>query len=295
MSRTRTREMLLAFVFLLPALVILGVFVYYPLGRTISLGRYRGGGFSGTKTYVGWQQYWDVFQSNEFRHSLGVTFLFALITVPAGIAIGLFLAVLADKHLRGMRFFRTVYSATVATSAAVASLIWLVLLQPQIGVLTNILPFSVLKQPGLLQDPTWALPALGVVSIWANAGFTFIIMTAGLQGIPRDLYESALVDGAGGWRRFTNVTVPLLGPTILFAIVVLTIRALQTYAEIDILTGGGPQGDDTTTVTYLIYGRNSVIAFDNGLQAAVAVLLFVIMLVVSLIQFKVLERRVHYG
>jgi ABC-type sugar transport system permease subunit len=183
----------------------------------------------------------------------------------------------------------------VATSAAVASLIWLVLLQPQIGVLTNILPFSVLKEPGLLQDPTWALPALGVVSIWANAGFTFIIMTAGLQGIPRDLYESAFVDGAGGFRRFTNVTVPLLGPTILFAIVVLTIRALQTYAEIDLLTGGGPQGDDTTTVTYLIYGRNSVIAFDTGLQATVAVLLFVIMLIVSLIQFRGLERRVHYG
>ena len=262
MSRTKTREALLAFVFLLPALVILGVFVFYPLGRTIWLGLYRGGGFSGKKTYVGWHQYWDVFQSNEFRHSLGVTFLFALITVPIGIALGLGLAVL---------------------------------LQPQIGVLTHILPFSVLKEPGLLQDPTWALPALGVVSIWANAGFTFIIMTAGLQSIPRDLYESAFVDGAGGFRRFTNVTVPLLGPTILFAIVVLTIRALQTYAEIDLLTGGGPQGDDTTTVTYLIYGRNSVIAFDTGLQATVAVLLFVIMLIVSLIQFRGLERRVHYG
>ena len=139
--------------------MILGVFVFYPLGRTIWLGLYRGGGFSGTKTYVGWHQYWDVFQSNEFRHSLGVTFVFALITVPIGIALGLGLAVLADKHLRGMRFFRTVYSSTVATSVAVASLIWLVLLQPQIGVLTNILPFSVLKEPGLLQDPTWALPA----------------------------------------------------------------------------------------------------------------------------------------
>ena len=295
MSRSRWRETLLALVFLLPSLAILGVFVVYPLIRTMWLGLYRGGGFNGVRTYVGLSQYWDVFQSNEFRHSLGVTFVFALITVPIGIALGLWLAVLADKHLRGMRFFRTVYSSTVATSVAVASLIWLVLLQPQIGVLTNILPFSVLKDPGLLQDPTWALPALGVVSIWANAGFTFIIMTAGLQSIPRDLYESAYVDGAGGFRRFTNVTVPLLGPTILFAIVVLTIRALQTYAEIDILTGGGPQGDDTTTVTYLIYGRNSVIAFDNGLQATVAVLLFVIMLIVSLIQFRGLERRVHYG
>ena len=271
MSRSRTREALLALLFLLPALVLLGVFVFYPLARTMWLGLYRGGGFSGEKTYVGWSQYWDVAQSNEFRHSLGVTFAFALITVPAGLVIGLGLAVLADKHLRGMRFFRTIYSSTVATSVAVASLIWLVLLQPQIGVLTNILPFEVLKDPGLLQDPTWALPALGIVSIWANAGFTFIIMTAGLQGIPRELYESA------------------------FVVVVLTVRALQTYAEIDLLTGGGPEGDDTTTLTYLIYGRNSVIAFDTGLQATVAVLLFLIMLVVSLVQFRGLERRVHYG
>ena len=151
-------EALLAFLFLLPALVLLGVFVFYPLGRTIWLGLYRGGGFSGEKTYVGVQQYWDVFQSNEFRHSLGVTFLFALITVPAGLAIGLGLAVLADKALRGMHFFRTAFSSTVATSVAVASLIWLVLLQPQVGVLTNILPFEVLKEPGLLQDPTWRCP-----------------------------------------------------------------------------------------------------------------------------------------
>jgi ABC-type sugar transport system permease subunit len=286
---------LLALLFLAPSIIILGVFVFYPLGRTMWLGLYRGGGFSGTKTYVGVKQYWDVLQSNEFRHSLGISFLFTLYTVPTGLGIGLWLAVLADKHLRGMRFFRTVYSSTVATSVAVASLIWLVLLQPQIGVFTNILPFEVFKDPGLLQSPTWALPALSIVSVWANAGFTFIIMTAGLQSIPRDLYESAFVDGAGGWRRFTNVTVPLLGPTLLFAFFVLTIRALQTYAEIDIMTGGGPQGDGTTTVTYLIYGRNSVIAFDNGLQASVAVLLFLVMLVVSLIQFRGLEKRVHYG
>ena len=295
MSRSRVREWLLALLFLAPSIVILGVFVFYPLGRTMWLGLYRGGGFGGAKTYVGFEQYWEVFQSNEFRHSLSVSFVFTLLTVPTGLIIGLGLAVLADKHLRGMRIFRTVYSSTVATSVAVASLVWLVLLQPQIGVLTNILPFSVLKDPGLLQSPTWALPALSIVSVWANAGFTFIIMTAGLQSIPRDLYESAFVDGAGGWRRFTNVTVPLLGPTLLFAFVVLTVRALQTYAEIDIMTGGGPQGDDTTTVTYLIYGRNSVIAFDTGLQASVAVLLFVVMLIVSLIQFRGLERRVHYG
>ena len=106
------------------------------------------------------------------------------------------------------------------------------------------------------------------LSIWAGLGFTFIIMTAALQSIPRELYESAFVDGAGGWRRFTNVTLPMLSPTLLFVVVVTTSRAFQAYGEIDLLTGGGPNsaGRPTETVTYLIYGKTSIIAYNIGLQ-----------------------------
>ena len=223
-----------------------------------------------------------MFQSNEFRHAFGVTFVFALITVPIGLALGIGLAVLADKHLRGMRFFRTVYSSTVATSVAVASLIWLVLLQPQIGVLANLLPFSRAEGAGPAAGPdVGAARRSASVSIWANAGFTFIIMTAGLQSIPRELYESAFVDGAGGWRRFTNVTLPLLGPTHLVRLGGADDpRAPDLRARSICSPAAGPRATTTTTVTYLIYGQQLVIAFDNGLQATVAVLLFVIMLIV---------------
>ena len=163
---------------------------------------------------------------------------------------------LADKYLRGVGVFRTIFSSTIATSVAVASLMWLFLLQPDVGVLANVDwiadLFPVVKSPGLLRDPGTALASVAASSIWASLGFTFILVTAGLQGIPRDLHEAAVVDGAGGIRRFWSVTLPMLGPTLLFVVIVLTTRAFQAYGEIDLLTDGGPRPEDsTTTITYL--------------------------------------------
>jgi sn-glycerol 3-phosphate transport system permease protein len=241
----------------------------------------------------GWDQYVDVFRSNEFQDALWVTAKFALITVPLGLVLGVGLAVVADKYVRGIGAFRTIFSSTVATSVAVASLIWLFLFNPAVGVLSKYLG-GVFKDPGLLQNPDTALWAVSATSVWANLGFTFIVVTAALQGVPRELYESAYVDGASGWGRFTNVTVPMLGPTLLFVTVVLTSRAFQAYGEFDLLTGGGPEGR-TTTLTYLVYGNNSIIKSQEGLKAAVAVLLFVILLAVSAVQFRGVSKRIHYS
>lgn len=298
--RRRRNDAFIAFWMLLPSFVILFTFILYPLGKAVWLGQQRCDSQGKRCRSNGWDQYVDVFRSEEFQQALWVTVKFALITVPLGLALGIGLAVLADRHIRGIGFFRTIFSSTLATSVAVASLMWLFLFQPSIGVLTNIDwigdLFPVVKDPGLLRDPGTALSAVAVSSIWANLGFTFILVTAGLQGIPRDLYESAYVDGASGWTRFTNVTFPLLGPTLLFATVVLTSRAFQAYGEIDLLTQGGPRPEDsTTTLTYLIYGGESIIRNNDGLQAASAVLLFVVLLVLSLVQFRWLDKKVHYG
>jgi sn-glycerol 3-phosphate transport system permease protein len=289
----RWRDTGLGAALLAPSLVILGAFVLYPLGRAVWLGHQRCDATGGNCRSNGWDQYVDVFRSEEFQNAFGVTVRFALMTVPIGLILGVALAVLADKQLRGMGFFRTVFSSTVATSVAVASLMWFFLLNPSIGVLAEWIGGTA-KNPGLLRDEGTALWSVAVSSIWANLGFTFIVVTAGLQSIPAELYESAYVDGAGGWTRFSNVTVPMLGPTLLFAGVVLTSRAFQSYGEFDLLTGGGPNGS-TTSLTYLVYGDNSIIKANSGLQAAVAVLLFVVLLVLSLLQIRGVERRVHYG
>jgi ABC-type sugar transport system permease subunit len=248
----------------------------------------------------GWDQYVDTFLSSEFQHALWVTVKFALITVPLGLVLGVGLAVLADKHLRGIAVFRAVFSSTVATSVAVSSLMWLFLLQPEIGALSNVGwlgdLFPVIKSPGLLRDPGTALTSVALSSVWASLGFTFILVTAGLQGIPDELFEAAAIDGATSSRRFRYVTLPMLGPTLLFVVIVLTTRAFQTYGEIDLLTSGGPTPyDSTTTLTYLTYGQDSIIRGNVGLQAATAVLLFVVLLALSLLQLRGIGKRVHYG
>lgn len=294
----RGREVALAVLFLAPSAVVLGTFVLYPLGRAVWLGRQRCDAQAVRCRTTGWRQYLDVATSSEFTHALGVTLKFVALTVPLGVVLGVGLAVLADRHLRGMAIFRTIFSSTIATSVAVASLMWLFLLQPSRGALANVgwvrEWFPVVKVPGLLNDAGTALSAVALSSVWANLGFTFIVVTAGLQSIPRELLESSMIDGAGPWRRFVHVTLPLLAPTLVFVSIVLVSRAFQAYGEIDLLTSGGPQPQaSTTTLTYLIYGRSSIARNDAGLQSAVAVLLFAVLLVVSLVQLRGLERRIH--
>ncbi len=289
-----------ALLLLAPSIIVLVTFVVYPLARAVVLGSQRCD-VNGTNCRSnGWDQYVDVFRSTEFQNALWVTFKLALITVPLGLALGVGLAVLAHKAVSGVGFFRTIFSSTVATSVAVASLMWLFLLQPDVGVLANIGwlndMFPVLKDPGLLRDPDTALWSVAVSSVWASLGFTFILVTAGLQGIPDELNEAAAIDGANGTVRFWRITLPLLGPTLLFVVIVLSARAFQAYGEVDLLTDGGPRPENpTTTLTYLTYGSQSIIANDDGLQAATAVLLFVVMLAISLLQLRGIGKRVHYG
>jgi ABC-type sugar transport system permease subunit len=298
--RQRWRQLPAALALLAPSLAVLVTFVLYPLGRAVVLGQQRCDVQGRNCVSNGWDQYVETFMSREFQHALWVTIKFAAITVPLGLAFGVGLAVLADKHLRGIGVFRAIFSSTVATSVAVSSLMWLFLLQPEVGALSNVgwlgKLFPVIKSPGLLRDPGTALTSVALSSVWASLGFTFILVTAGLQGIPVELHEAAAIDGATGADRFWYVTLPMLGPTLLFVLIVLTTRAFQTYGEIDLLTSGGPKPyDSTTTLTYLTYGQESIIRGNAGLQAATAVLLFAVLLGLSLLQLRGIGRRVHYG
>ena len=293
MRHRRGRDSGLALLMLGPSIVILGFFVVYPLIKAMFLGTQRCNPTGTCPVRGGLQQYVDAFTSTQFQDSLIVTVKYALITVPIGLVLGLALAVLADKYVRGVGVFRTIFSSTVATSVAVASVMWFFLLNPNVGVLADILG-GVAKTPGLLQNQGTALWSVSASSIWANLGFTFIVITAGLQSVPKDLYESAYVDGANGFGRFTNVTLPMISPVMLFVTVVLTARAFESFGEIDLLTAGGPKGS-TTTLTYLAYGKALPTSTDDGLRATVSVLVFFVLLVLALVQFRGLEKRVHYG
>jgi sn-glycerol 3-phosphate transport system permease protein len=285
--KTKWKERGLGYVMLLPALVIFAVFVFYPLIHNVYQGFYRSppAGIPIPDRYVGFDQYKDILSSSEFLDSLKITVLFAIMTVPTGIALGLGLAVLAHQKLRGIGIYRTLFSSTVATSVAVAAVIFGTLLSPQVGL------FSWLQtQPPLLENPTWALPSVAVVTIWQTLGLTFILMSAGLQSVPDDLLEAARVDGAGAWSRFWHVTLPLLSPTIFFAVVIGTIFAFQTFGQIDLLTQGGPL-KKTNVLTYFIY---SELSSDPNKAAILAVALFLLTLLLALVQIRLLERRVSY-
>ena len=288
----RLREALTAYVFVLPALALFGLFVFYPLVKTIWLGFYLTPPFPNLPSrYVGLSQYRSVLGSAVFLGSLWRTVVYVLLSVPAGIGLGLGLAVLAHKRLAGIRLFRAIFSSTIATSTAVASVIFFTLLDPQVGLFAYWLGQR--GGPGILNNPTWALPAVSVVTIWQGLGFTFILMSAALQSIPEDLVEAAAIDGAGPRTTFWRVTLPLLSPTVFFAAVVGTISGFQAFGQIDLLTQGGP-GDHTTVLIYYLY-QSAFTNNDYGTAAVVAVALFAVLLVLTLVQFRLFQRRVFYA
>ena len=292
LTPSRRREAALGYAMVTPALIVFATFVFYPMVRTVVQGFYRAPPFPGLPSHaVGLRQYRQVLTSANFRHSLQTTVLFGIYTVPTGIALGTGLAVLAHQKLRGIAVFRTIFSSTVATSVAVASVIFFTLLNPQIGLFSYWL--GEVGGVGILQNPTWALPAVSVVTVWQTLGFTFILMSAALQSVPDELIEAARVDGAGPWRTFWRVTLPLLSPTMLFAAVVGSIAAFQAFGQIDLLTQGGPI-NHTRVLTYYLY-EEAFQRNNDGVAAVVAVALFVITLVLTLIQLRLLERRVFYA
>jgi len=287
-SWRKLKDASLAYALLLPAGVIFAVFIFYPFLKNFDLALHRTNPFNpDLSEYVGLEQFGDVLGSKEFFDSLWTTILFAIMTVPVGIALGLGLAVLAHQKLKGIAIFRTIFSSTVATSVAVAAVMFYTLFNPNIGLLKSVSP-----TPPFLENPDWALISIAIVTIWQSLGLSFILMSAGLQAIPDELVEAAQVDGAGPWSRFRNVTLPLLSPTMFFAIVVGTIFAFQTFGQIDILTEGGPL-KKTNVLTYFIFTELRV-QRNPGTAAVLAIALFAITLVLTLVQLRLLERRVHY-
>jgi sn-glycerol 3-phosphate transport system permease protein len=286
------REAGMGYLFVLPALFAFGVFVFYPLVKTAYLGFFTSPPAPNLPAhYVGLSQYRSVLGSSELRDDLWRSVQFVLFTVPAGIVLGIALATLANQRLGGIRIFRTIYSSTIATSTAVASVIFLTLLNPQVGLLNYWLGRQ--GGAGLLQSSTWALPSISVVTVWQNIGFTFILMSAALQSVPDELLEAARTDGASSWYRFRHVTMPLLSPMIFFAGIVGVIGGFQAFGQIDILTQGGP-ANHTMVLIYDLYQQ--AFQYDNfGYASVLSVSLFVILLMLTFVQFWYFQRRVFYA
>lgn len=279
-------------VFLTPSIVLFTIFLFYPLFRTIYLSFFLTD-TSGTPTvFVGFDNFVKIFSSPIFQKSLQSTFLFVIYTVPTTIFISLVLAILTNEKLRGIGFFRTIFSSTMGVSVAAGSVFWMFLFHPTIGWLNELLKLFNLEPIGWLTDPNWALISVALTTIWMNTGFTFLILLGGLQSIDSYLYESAEIDGAGYFYKLRRITIPMLSPTLFFVITVSLINAFQTFGQIDMLTRGGPQ-NETNLIVYRIY-QEAFMNYQYGAGSALAIILFIIIFILTLVQFKLGERRVHY-
>ena len=278
--------------YLLPALILLGVFLFYPIAKTLYFSFFEVGGGGVVNDFVGLAHYKELLASEEFRKSLKGTFLFVLYTVPAEIIISLFLAVIASEKLKGIGFFRTIFSSTLGVSVAAGATIFLFLFHPSLGVLNSILGVVGIDGIDWLTSSKWALFSVAITTVWMHIGINFIILLGGLQNISQELYESADIDGAGYWSKLFRITIPLLSPVLFFVTIIAVIGAFQTFGQIDILTGGGPAGS-TNIIVYSIY--QEAFSYGNfGYASAQAILLFVIILFVTVIQFTIGEKKVHY-
>lgn len=274
------REVGLAALFLAPSLAVFVAFFYYPFIRILGWGTYRAQRGGQRYVPVGMEQYRDVLTGPDFRDGVWHSFLYVVYTVPAGLVLGTLLAVAAHRRLKGIKVFQAIFSSTLASSVAVSSVIFLYLFNPAVGFF----------QVQWLSDPTMALPATAIPSIWQNLGLAFIIVLAGLQAIPDEVIEASRLDGYGPARRLFRITLPLLSPVLLFLLVVLVVFGFQAFAQIEILTNGGPSGA-TETLVFKIFNQ----AQDLGRGSVLSVGLFVITMIVVFAQFRLLERRVHYG
>jgi sn-glycerol 3-phosphate transport system permease protein len=274
------KEVGLAALFLAPSFAVFAVFFYLPFLRLLGWGTYESVRGGASYRQVGIDQYREVLTGEAFTQGLWHSFLYVLYTVPAGLVLGTLLAVAAHRRLKGIKVFQAIFASTLASSVAVSSVIFLFLINRSIGVVRT----------DWISDPDRALFAAALPSIWQNLGLAFVIVLAGLQAVPDEVVEAATLDGYGPVRRLFRITLPLISPVLLFLLVILVIFGFQAFAQIEIITKGGPARASETLVFKIFQ-----LSQDYGQGAVMSVGLFLVTLVVTFLQFVILERRVHYG
>lgn len=274
--------------YILPALLVFAVFLFYPFFKTIYLSLYKTNKMGQAKLFVGLGNYVELFKSASFYNSLAVTFLFVAIVVVGSMVLGLLAAVLCNKAFPGIRIFSTAYALPMAIASSSAAMIFKIMLHPSIGIVNKLLGLNI----NWINDPKYALVCVALLTAWLNSGINFLYFSAGLSNIDETIYERASVDGANGIQKFLRLTLPGLSPIMFYTIVVNIIQAFQSFGQVKILTQGGP-GESTNLIVYSIY-RDAFFNYRFGSAAAQSVILFAIIMVMTLLMFKAEKKGVSY-
>jgi multiple sugar transport system permease protein len=292
--RTRIRHALLAGLFLLPALAFLLTFVYVPSFMAFSLAFFHYHLMGVNTTSAGWSNFSDAISFNIFQQSLGNTFFYAAMMIPSILLVSMGIALLINRATRFYAVLRTLVLLPYATPAVGTAIGWLWIFDPTYGLANAVLHVFHIPPQQWLQSPAEAMPSIALYSLWHGVGFDVIIVMAALASVPRTVLEAAAIDGANAWRRFWTVTVPLISPTLFFITVITTIGTLQSFSQIFALTGGngGPEYATTTTL-FLIY-ETAFVYNHYSYASAMAILLVIIILALTIFQRTVGKRLVFY-
>lgn len=285
----KTKFNVAPYLFLLPALLSFGVFVFFPFLKTIYLSGTITNASGQVKKVVGLQNFQNILTSVDFWTTLKTTFVFVPMVVIPSITLGLILALMASKKRKGSAVYEVLFSLPMAIASAAASIVWRYLFNPNIGPLNYFLGANI----NWLTDKKWALFSVALVTVWLQLGINFIFLVTGLRGIPNDINESAMIDGANAFQKFFKITLPMLSPTLFFVIFYNMMSSFQSFGQIRMLTQGGP-GISTTVLVYSIY-QEAFMNYRFGTAAAQSIILFVIMFIVTIIQFQFEDKGVHYN
>ena len=288
----RTKYALTVLIFLLPSALPLVIFTLYPMVGALWTSLHSWNLLSPMQ-WVGFDNYIHLIQDPATHRAFLNTLYYLVGYLPLVYIGGLALALALNSRIPGRNLLRGVYFLPVVTSWIVVALVWRWLLNPDIGIVNHVLGLVGIDGPGWWTDPAWAMPSIIIASAWKDLGFVMIILLAGLQAIPTDLYEAARVDGAGPWRRLFSVTMPMLSPSTFFVIVISLINGFQVFDQVYAMTGGGPAGASTVVVQQIYdltfrYGR-------AGEASALSWMLFLLVLIVTIVQIRGQKKWVNYA
>ena len=290
--RWARRHELEAFLFLLPTLVIIFSFRLVPILFSFLLSLFNWDLLTPMR-WAGIDNFTRLAVDPLFWKSVRNPLFYTVVSVPLGFLCSLSVALLLNQKIRAVGLYRTIYFIPVITSIIAVSIVWKGIFHPSQGLLNHLIGLVGLPPQRWLLDPKWAMLSIIAMSVWKGLGYNVIIFLTGLKNIPQHLYEAAMVDGAKRWHQFRHITWPLLSPVTFFVLVMSTIGSFQVFAQIYMMTpGGGPQNSTTTVVFYLY--KVGFGDFHFGYASAVAFELFILIFVLTLIQRRVGERRVHY-
>ena len=288
----------LPWVFLLPTLLILAVFIYLPALRTLKLAAYKANVILGTERFVGLANFAELLSSPAYRQVALQTFIFMLLTVSLGLLLSISLAWLASRPIRGAKTYRLLLIYPYALSPAIAGTLWLFLFNPEIGVVNQMLEAAFHVKPRWLDTPALAFGLVTLAAIWKGLAYNIVFYLASIQNLPGDVMEAAEIDGASPAQVFWKVAFPLLTPITFFLVFTNIISALfDSFALTDILTRGGPYYHNAGITTFLVYQlyQDGFVNFKTGAAAAQAALMLALVAFVTWMQFRLGEKRVHYG